>query len=142
MVRHVGMHRANDRDVVDRLRRAPKNFADFNSALAIFVELKWRCECGAGLPFRRQHAAGQGLAGIFGERWLGVERIDVRRAAVHEQMDDVFGTRGEMRRSRQQRVGCRRGSALRLHHQVAQRECAEPHSAAMKHFAARECQMF
>ena len=98
MVRHIGMHRANHGNVVDRFCRVTENIADFNSALPILVELERRCEGGAGLAFRRKRTAGKRLTGVFGERRLRVERVDVRRAPVHEQMDDVFGAGCEMRR--------------------------------------------
>ena len=50
-------------------------------------------------PLGRQVAAGQRLAGVLGERRLGVERVDVRRPAVHEQVDDVLGLGREVRRA-------------------------------------------
>ena len=40
---------------------------------------------------------GERLAVELGEFRLGIERIDVRHAAIHETEDDVFGPRGEVR---------------------------------------------
>ena len=39
----------------------------------------------------RRFARRQRLAGVLRQRRLGVEGIDVRRAAVHEQVDDALG---------------------------------------------------
>ena len=65
MVWHVGVHRANEADVVDRTRRVAKQVADFDAALPVFAELERRRERGAGRSLGRQRAAGQCFAGIF-----------------------------------------------------------------------------
>ena len=53
-------------------------------------------------------SAGGPLAVVLRQRRLGVERIDVRRAAVHEQEDDPLGPRREVRRLRRQRIAAAR----------------------------------
>ena len=45
-----------------------------------------------------------GLPCYFVQARLGVERVDLRRAAVHEQEDDGLGLRGEVRLLRRERV--------------------------------------
>ena len=87
-------------------------------------------------------SVGSGLAGVLGEQRLGVERVDVRRPAVHEQVDDVLGLGREVRRVRQQRIAAGRGGCLCCAEQVAEGQCAEAHAAALKQLAAGEGQMF
>src|SRR5262249_49744944 len=57
----------------------------------------------------RRHRAGEGvgqrLAVELRQRRLGVEGIDVRRAAVHEQPDDAPGGGGEVRLLRREPAG-------------------------------------
>ena len=50
-------------------------------------------------PLERQR-----LAVVRGQPRLGIERVHVRRTAVHEQENDSLRTRGEMRRFRRQRI--------------------------------------
>ncbi len=104
VIGHVGMHRTDHRDLVDRLGRAGKKVADLDPALAIAAEFEWRRERGPSPPFGPQRAGGQFLAGVLGEHRLGIERIDVRWPAVHEQVDDVLCFGREMRSARQQRI--------------------------------------
>ena len=52
-----------------------------------------------------QSSKGGGLAGVFFEGGLGIEGIDVRGAAVHEQVNDAFGFGGEVRLFRGERGG-------------------------------------
>ena len=70
-----------------------------------------RCLYGEGriFPSRRLRPLaftklGHALAGVFVQRRLGVERVDVRRPAVHEQEDEVLGPRREVRRLGRERV--------------------------------------
>ena len=63
----------------------------------------------------RRFGLGSGLPWYFVEHRLGVEGIDVRRSAVHEQVDDLPGLAGELGRPRSQRTErpgrCRRSGA-------------------------------
>ena len=52
----------------------------------------------------RRLPVGQRLAVVLVEQRLGVERIDLRRPAVHEQVDDVLRLRREVRRLRRERI--------------------------------------
>ncbi len=38
------------------------------------------------------------------QEWLVIERVDLRRTAVHEEEDHSLGARGEVRRVRRERV--------------------------------------
>ena len=132
----VGVHRADHGDVVDRLGGATEDVADLDAALAVLVEFERRGEGGAGLALGRECAAGQQLAGIFVEHRFGIERVDVRRAAVHEDVDDALGFGGEVGRVRAERIGRGGGRFLGAHDQVAECERAEAHAAAVEQFAA------
>ena len=81
-----------------------EQLADLDAALAVLLELERRGERGAGLALGRQVRHRQGLAGVFVQRRLGVERIDVGGPAVHEQVDDALGLRRKMRQPRRQRI--------------------------------------
>ena len=62
VIRHIRVHRANHRDVVDVLRRLRKQFAHFDAALAVFLELEWRLKRRPGLPLGLQIIHRQRLA--------------------------------------------------------------------------------
>ena len=111
VVRVVGVHRANQGNVVGTLRDVGEEFADFNAALPAFLELPlWPLQeqlFVAGAIARFGVVERHRLAVIGGELRLRVEGIDVRHAAGHEQEDDVRGLRREVRRLRGERVGTR-----------------------------------
>ena len=67
-------------DVVDVPGRVLEQLADLDAALAVLLELERRGERRPGLPLGRQVLRRQRLAGVFLERRLGVERIDVATA--------------------------------------------------------------
>ena len=87
-------------------------------------------------------SAGKHLAGVFFERGFGVERIDVRRAAVHEQMNDSFGLRGERGALGQAGVGRAGGALVCADDQIPQCHRAKAHAAALQQLAAGEGQVF
>ena len=82
MIGDVGHHRADHGDVVDVFGHVRKQFADFDAALAVFLELERRGKRGPGLALGQQVAARQLPARVFRQRRLGIERIDLRRPAV------------------------------------------------------------
>src|SRR5512135_551526 len=78
-------------DLVDALGQPWVELADLDAAGAVLFEPERRAhELAAGLPTRLERVRG-GLAVMLGEPGLGVEGIDVRRPAVHEQEDDMLG---------------------------------------------------
>ena len=98
---------------------------------------------GPGLALGRQVPPGSGWPAYFVERRLGVERIDVRRPAVHEQVDDALGLGREMRRAAATADRWpRRMRVCGADDEIAQRERAEAHAAALQQFAAGEGQVF
>ena len=118
-----------------------KELADLDAALAVLLELERRREGRAGLALGAAGCrVGSALPAYFCQRRLGIERIDVRRAAVHEQVDDALGLGGKLRRLGQERVAARHGRGLREGRQVAQLregEAGQPHAAAGEEVAAR-----
>ena len=103
----------------------------------------------AGLAFGAEVRLGSGLPWYFVEHRLGVERVDVRRPAVHEQVDDLLGPGREVGRPRGQRVerigrrrarpgrGERSEPAVVAEH-ARQAEEAEAHAAAVEDLATGE----
>ena len=57
----------------------------------------------AGLALGAQMLARQGLPGVLRQHGLGIERVDVRRPAIEEEVDDPLGLGREVRRVRRQR---------------------------------------
>ena len=132
MVRHVGVHRADDADVVDARGGMREQLAHLDAALAVALKLERRREGGAGLALGRQVGRRQRLAGELVEHRLGVKGIDVRWPTVHEQMDDALGLTGKMRR-----LGRQRGIAAhaiwcqcRAHRQGTKQVCEAQHPEA------------
>ena len=77
MIGHVGVHRANHRDVVDALRDVRKNLTHFNAALSILLELVWGWKRRAGFAFGAEVFHRERFARVFCERGLRIECIDV-----------------------------------------------------------------
>jgi len=74
---------------------------------------------------------GQRLAVVARQLRFVIERVNLRRSAVHEQEDDLFGTGREVRRRWQL------GSARFVRQQGSQRKAAESGGAGSQHVAAR-----
>jgi hypothetical protein len=123
-------HRSHDAQLVGDVRDVREQVAHPQSALAPLLELPRAAHpdpAGVALRLLRDGRGADRLALVLGQRRLGVERVDVRRAAVHEQEDDGLGLRGE--------VGLR---ALAGGQEPAKREHAEPGGASGEPVAARE----
>ena len=86
MVWRIGVQRADDAQIVGARGHVRKQVAHHDAAVAVRLKLE-----------RRRHESELGVAtvGFFalvlGEGRLGIERIDVRRAAVHEQENHAPG---------------------------------------------------
>ena len=105
VVGHVGMHRANDGNVVDVPGNVGEYLADFDAALAMFLEAKRRRKRRPGAPLGAQIRHRQLPAGVAQQGRLRIEGVDVGRSAIHEEMNDALGLAGIMRRARGQRRG-------------------------------------
>ena len=97
----VGVQRADHGDVVDALGHVREQRADLGAALAVLVEFPLR-------PLEEDPLVARPvadfrvieldlLADVGGQPGLGIERVDVRDAAGHEQEDDVLRLGRKMR---------------------------------------------
>ena len=98
----------------------------------------WNCE-------RRRHQGAGLAAGLEADALavplrqlrLGVEGIDLRRPAVHEQVDDALGLGREVRRLGSERIGQAPGRAAScIGQQARQTEHTEAGARAGQEFAA------
>ena len=113
MIRDVGRHAAQHADVVGVLGDICEDLGDPLPALAVLREFERRCE---------QLSFFAGLAAVGLELRLVVERVHVRRAALHREEDDALRLRGEMRRSHRERRPAR---GIRVACEALEREPAE-----------------
>src|SRR5262245_34129703 len=148
MLGEAGNHRADDRQIIDAGGQVRENLADRGAALAVPLELERRGQhLGWAVvrdELRRRMRHLDRLAIFLRQPRLRVERIDLRRPAVHVQEDDAPRLSSVMpwtRRKWSSRRRCRErplwGSAQRFFaHQRRQRNGAEAVGAAEQHFAA------
>jgi hypothetical protein len=141
VVGNIGVHRTDDGDIVDAGCDMREKVTDFNAAFSIFLEGKGRPESGPGFAFGRQIRLGERLAMKLVEHRLGIEGIDVRRAAIHEEMDDALRLGGKMRRLGRERMHRNAGASRRFQqavgrHEAREAEGGESHATAGEEFAA------
>jgi len=139
MLRDIGVHRVDETDVVDTLCRLRKNVTYPFAGLSVLLE-----------PERRWHQSHLGVAQRFSvytvwslacmlrDQRLVVERVDLRWAARHEELNDAFSPGCE--------VGCFRrqwGDALAVKcarcmrpQYAGQSDAANPGSHFSKRLAA------
>jgi hypothetical protein len=90
VVRDVGVHRADEADVVGARAHVGKQLAHVHAALPVLLERERRPHERAGAAFGRDRSARQRLPVVLVEHRLRIEAVDLRQAAVHEQEDDSF----------------------------------------------------
>ena len=95
----VGMHGADDAQIIGELRSVGEQAADLESAAAVMTELERRLHefadgatVGADLGI-----AAVGLAIPLGECGFRIEGVDLTRPAIHEEEHAVFGFGGKVR---------------------------------------------
>ena len=86
VVGHVGVHRSHDEQAVGMPGHRRKQLAHLQAALAVPRKPEGGRQGRARAPLRRQ-VCGNLPACIGGERGLRIERVDVARAAVGEDVD-------------------------------------------------------
>ena len=102
----IGLQRADNAQIIDAFRDVREQARDLDAASAVRLEgpvrllEEARVVAGPPLPF----VDGDGLAVVAEQGRLGVEGVDVRNAARHEEEDDVLGARREVRRLRRQQI--------------------------------------
>ena len=104
MIRRIGVHRADEADIVDVLGGSRENLAHLDAALPILAKAERRRERGAGGPLGRQVPARQRPTGVACEQWFGIEGIELTRAAVEIDVNDMFHAGRKMRRPRRERI--------------------------------------
>jgi len=106
VIRDVGVHRVDDAEIVREAARFRVQLADRQTGFATFHKLERRWPQPARAIFRFQFSgARRPLARMRRERRLKIERVDLRRTAIHVQMNDVFRAGTKMGRLERQRVG-------------------------------------
>ncbi len=112
VLRKIRCHRADDRHVVDAAADIGEQIAYRNTALAVLPERPRAIEHHADVvELRGSDRHLDRLTMLALQTRLGVERIDLRRSAVHEQKDHARGPRAKMRRTLGQWSGGRRGGS-------------------------------
>src|SRR5439155_11595805 len=111
----VAYHGSNDAQIVGVPGDVREQLAHWKSALAVPAKLPRRLEQASRTAFRKRERTleGQRFAVIAIEQRLGIERIHVRWAAVHEHEDHTPGSRSEVRLLRRRRIGLRRSAVFR-----------------------------
>ena len=95
----LGEHGADDAEVVGMASPSLAKISLISMPLlSVLAERERRLEQIAGLALGLEVPAGQRLAVELVEHRLGVEGVDLRRPAVEEKEDDVFGLGREVRR--------------------------------------------
>ena len=123
-----------------------KQLADLDAALSVTGELPRRGEqVAGGSELELWLGNRQRLAVHRRELGLGVERVDVRNAAVHEQEHDPLGPRREVRLLRSQRIraphcgaAARRRAVRLLCQQPQQGHMTEAAGGGSQNIASRE----
>ena len=147
MVRHVRVHRADDRNVVDALSDMLEELAHFDPALAIFLEFERRRKGRAGFPFRPEILHRQRFSSKSGQCWLRIERINVGRPAIGKDVDDMLGLGRKVRLFGRERIGktlvrLRRIEKVKTSKQAGQADRAHPQSATAEKFPPSQRQVF
>ncbi len=127
-----------------------KQLADRDAALAVLLEFPRAAErVAVVVELRRLDLHLERLAVLRGQPRLGIERVDLRRPAIHVEEDHALRLGGEMGGSWRQRAGgrrCRFGRrqqipAIGVGQQGRQRQCAKTIGRAHEHLAPRESEV-
>ena len=104
MIRHIGLHGADDTYVINALGDVRKKFTHLDAAPSVFLKLERRLKRRAGAAFGGEIINRQWFAVELGEDRLGIKRVHVRRTAVGKDVDDALGLGGKMRSMRGERA--------------------------------------
>ena len=109
VVGNVTVHRPHDADVVNQGARFLKEGTHGNAALTVPPKLERRTHDSASLPLGRKTEIPGGLSVETIEKWLGIKRINLGRASLQKEVDDLLRFRREVRWLRRQRIDVRCG---------------------------------
>ncbi len=137
VIGNVRVHRADDAEIVGMFAEVGKQLADFHAALAVLLEFERRGKGRSRLAFGAQVFVRQGFSRKPCQGGLGVEGVDMRRPAIQEDMNDVLGLGGKMRRLGGQRILELRRGGLRFTKQGSESQHAHPQAGLDQHFATR-----
>lgn len=104
MIWHIGMHGSDDADVVRTFSDVGEEFTDLDPTLAVLCEFEGGTVACARLAFRLEVIHGQGLAMVLCQKRLGIKGVDLRRPAIHEEVNDAFCAAKVLGGLRSQRV--------------------------------------
>ena len=133
MIGDIGVHGADDAEVVGAGGDVREDVGDFETALAVTLEFVGRPHERAGLAFGAEVFARHGLAVEAVKFRFGVEGVDLGRAAVGEDVDDVFGFAAELGGVGDERVG---GGGFCGGEEGLGGDGTEAHAAALEEVAA------
>ncbi len=112
MIWDIGVHRTDDADVIDAASHLRENLTDLDPRFAHRVEGERRTHQGACFAFGFPVCQLGLISVMFGEFGFWVEGVDLRWAAIHEQVNQTFCLRAEMGLARGEWGGGRCGSLL------------------------------
>ena len=103
----LGVHRLDEAEIVDDLRRVRHQLADPGPRLSILLEseCRWRdrerclIRAHGGEPLALPDRVGQIHSPHFRELWLVVEELQLRRPAALKQINDSLGLRSKVRQA-------------------------------------------
>ena len=132
-------HRSDDGDVVGDGGEMRHQLRDFRARLAVLRESEWRREelrrpLDEGEPFALDQFLRDVLTVVLLQRRLGIEEIELRRRACHEEIDDALRFRRELQ-------AVRLAAHLGAGHAVEERrerEPADPERRPFEEMAARD----
>ena len=139
MIWHIGIHGADDAEVIGIGGGFGKDVAHLQAALTILLEGKRRLQSCSGRAFGLQHTR-QRLAIELRQQRLRVKGIHLRRSTIHEEVDHPLRFRLMMRLTHAERVRAIHTSSLGLigTHEVAQSISSEPRAQPIEQLAAGE----
>ena len=139
----VGMHRADDADVVDARGQARQQLADFDPGFAVAVEFPRRGKQIARFrPLKFRLFKRQRLAVIGRQSRFGIEQIDMRRSAGHIEKNHPLGFGCEVRLPNGIGIGGPIGQGIGLRllmEQAGQGERSEPAARLGQNVSPRKC---
>ena len=133
MVGIVGVHRANDADVINVLTESGQQFTDRHTAFAARPKPERRREQTTGRTLGQQICSLRLLPRILLQTRFGIEQISLKRPPVHEQVNHAFRFGCEVRGARRVRAG--RVETHRRHERTGHSHHSQPTTPLTKQTA-------